>query len=316
MSGPAARGRLAILAAAVLWGSIGVVSTGLFRLGLSPWEVAFWRAALSAGALLAWLGAARREALRPGTPRDALLLAGYGVVAVGLFYVSFQLATWLTSVAVAVVLLYTAPVFVLLGARLFLGEALTPAKGIMAALVVAGVWATALGARGAEVRLDAAGVAWGIAAALAYSSYYLFGRRYLPRYGVPRTLFWSLASGTVVLAAAGAAVGEPPRLPLPGAAWPLLLALSLGTTLLANALYYWGIARTEAGVAAVIAAIEPVVAALLALAVFGERLAAAGWVGVGLVVCGVAAGGWRGRARRLHPAPATDTAPPHSTESS
>lgn len=286
-------GVAAVLAAAVLWGSIGVLSVGLFRIGVGPWEVAFWRAALSAAALALHLALFRRPALRLASRRDAALLGGFGVVGVGLFYVSFQLANYLTSVAVAVVLLYTAPVFVMVGARLLLGEALTGRKLLVALAVVLGVGATSLGAAGAEVRLSAAGVAWGVVAALSYSAYYLFGRRYLPRFGVMRTLVYSLLSGTAVLGIAAWAVGEPPRLALPAASWPLLLALSLGTTLLANSLYYWGLSRVEAGRAAVVAAVEPVVAALLALAVFDQRLTTIGWVGVGVVFGGIVLGNRR-----------------------
>lgn len=302
----------AVLGAALLWGCIGVLSVALFRLGLSPWEVAFWRAALATLALLLWVLVARRDVLHPGSTADLLRLAGFGVVGVGLFYISFQLATFLTSVAVAVVLLYTAPVFVLLGARVWLGEALSAPKLAMAAVVVAGVAATSLGAADARVRLTLPGVAWGVAAALSYSAYYLFGRRYLPRYGVPRTLLYSLAVGTLVLAGGAARAGYPPRLDLPLAAWPLLLALALGATLLANALYYWGLARMEAGRAAVLASGEPVVAALLALALFGQRLSPVGWVGVGLVVLGVGAAPWLGRkrARPLRPAPPARTMDP------
>lgn len=295
-------GAPSILAAALLWGSIGVLSTGLFRAGVSPWEVAFWRAALSTALLLPVLALRRPDALRVGSILDLGLLSGYGVVGVGVFYVSFQLATFLTSVAVAVVLLYTAPVFVLVGARLLLGERLTGSKAVMAALVVLGVTATSLGAAGAEVRLTAAGVAWGVVAALSYSAYYLFGRRYLPRFGVARTLLYSLATGAVVLGVASTWAGHPPRLDFPPRAWALLLALSLGTTLVANALYYRGLQRTDAGTASVIASIEPVVAALLAWVSFGQRLTPLGWVGVALVVMGVAAGSGWGRARRLHPA--------------
>lgn len=279
----------AVLAAALLWGSIGVLSVGLFRRGISPWEVAFWRAALSAGILGLYVLCFRRSTLRLAGPRDLALLGGFGVVGVGLFYIAFQLATFLTSVAVAVVLLYTAPIFVVLGARLFLGEALGHRKLMMVAMVVVGVWAAALGAAGAEVRVTVAGIGWGLAASLSYASYYLFGKRYLPRFGVMRTLLISLATGAVVLALVSTAVGHPPHLPSNRTVWMLFLALSLGTTLLANGLYYWGLERLEAGRASILAAIEPVAAALLALMIFGQQLTPIGWIGIGLVVLGVAA---------------------------
>jgi drug/metabolite transporter, DME family len=192
-----------------------------------------------------------------------------------------------TSVAVAVVLLYTAPVWVLIGARLLLDEPIGRDKLLMVGVVIAGVWATALGAAGAEVRLSAAGIGWGLLSAAAYATYYLFGKRYLPRYGIGSMLFFSLLAGTLVLWPAAALAGHAPRTALPAPAWLLLAALALGATLLANGLYYWGLHRIEAGRAAVIASIEPAVAAVLALLVFGERLTPIGWLGVGVVVAGV-----------------------------
>jgi drug/metabolite transporter, DME family len=282
-------GAAAVLAAAALWGSIGVLSVGLFRLGVVPWEVAFWRAALASGLLAAGAACFDRGLLRVPAGRDLLLLGGYGMVSVGLFYASYQLAIALTSVAVAVVLLYTAPVWVLLGARLLLGEPLDGRKLLIMAVVIAGVWATAMGAVGVEIRVTAAGVGWGLIAAISYASYYLFGKRYLPRFGVARVLLFSLLAGTLVLAFASPLAGHPPRLGLGAPAWFLLLALALGTTLLANGLYYWGLGLIEAGRAAVLTTIEPVIAALLALALFQERLSPLGWFGIALVVAGVAA---------------------------
>jgi drug/metabolite transporter, DME family len=228
-----------------------------------------------------------RGLFRLPRPADALLLGGFGVVGVGVFYVAYQLAIATTSVAVAVVLLYTAPVWVLAGAALLLGEPIGRDKLLMVAAVVAGVWATALGAAGAEVRLTAAGIGWGLLAALSYASYYLFGKRFLPRFGIARMLFFSLVAGTIVLWPAAALAGHPPRLGMPAGAWLLLGALALGATLLANALYYFGLQRVEAGRAAVLASVEPVIAAVLALLLFREPLSPIGWLGVGLVVAGV-----------------------------
>jgi drug/metabolite transporter, DME family len=279
----------AVLAAAVLWGTIGVLSVGLFRAGLSPWEVAFWRAAIATVTMGVGAALLRPRALRLARPRDAALLGGFGVVGVGVFYAAYQLSIAMTSVAVAVVLLYTAPVWVVLGAAWLLGEPVRARTLLLLGVVVLGVWATALGAAGAEVRLTAAGIGWGLVSAASYASYYLFGKRYLPRFGVLRLLFYSLLAGTAALALAATAAGYPPRLDLPAAAWALLAALGLGTTLLANALYYWGLARIEASRAAILASLEPSVAALLALLVFGEALSVLGWVGVLVVTLGVAA---------------------------
>jgi DME family drug/metabolite transporter len=296
-------GRLAIIAAAALWGCIGVVSVALFRLGVGPWEIAFFRAAFATIALGAWLALFRRDVLRPPPLRDLALLGGFGVASVGVFFVSFQLATQLTSVAVAVVLLYTAPLWVMVAARVFLREPLGPAQLACGALVICGVWATALGAQDAAVRVSWAGVGFGLASALAYSTYYLFGRRFVPVFGVPRTLLYSLCSGTCAIWLGARVAGAPLRFDHPGTAWLLLAVLALVTTLLANAVYYAGLRHLPAGRAAVIASVEPVVAALLAFAIFDQGLTGVGWAGVLVVTAGVAALPWAERFGRRPPAP-------------
>jgi drug/metabolite transporter (DMT)-like permease len=51
--------------------------------------------------------------------------------------------------------------------------------------------------------------------------------------------------------------------------------------------------RIEAAPTAVAATIEPVVGALLGLLLFSQQLTMAGWVGLALVVGGVATGYWK-----------------------
>lgn len=46
----------------------------------------------------------------------------------------------------------------------------------------------------------------------------------------------------------------------------------------------FGLARVQASMATVITLLEPVVAAILAVVIVGERLPALGWIGVALVV--------------------------------
>ncbi|MGB5303177.1 MAG: EamA family transporter, partial [Gemmatimonadota bacterium] len=54
--------------------------------------------------------------------------------------------------------------------------------------------------------------------------------------------------------------------------------------------FFGALKRIEAAPAAVAATIEPVIATILALAIFGQALSPSGWAGLALVVAGVAAG--------------------------
>jgi DME family drug/metabolite transporter len=70
--------------------------------------------------------------------------------------------------------------------------------------------------------------------------------------------------------------------------WPVFLYLALVPTVLGHSLYAAGLRSVSASVATLLSLCEPVVAAVLAVLVVGEHLGAAGWVGIGLVVGGLA----------------------------
>jgi len=73
-----------------------------------------------------------------------------------------------------------------------------------------------------------------------------------------------------------------------GANWPVFLYLALVPTVLGHSLYALGLRRTSASAATLLSLFEPVVAAVLAVLVVGERLGVAGWTGIALVVVGLA----------------------------
>ena len=62
----------------------------------------------------------------------------------------------------------------------------------------------------------------------------------------------------------------------------------MGPVLAANFLFFAAVRRIEAAPTAVAATIEPVIGAGLALLLFNQRLAPLGWIGLALVVGGVA----------------------------
>lgn len=70
--------------------------------------------------------------------------------------------------------------------------------------------------------------------------------------------------------------------------WPVFLYLALVPTVLGHSLYAVGLRSVSASVATLLSLFEPVVAAVLAVLVVGEHLGAVGWVGIALVVGGLA----------------------------
>jgi drug/metabolite transporter (DMT)-like permease len=155
-----------------------------------------------------------------------------------------------------------------------------------------GVLSTALYAQGAEIT----GIGF-LTAAAAYAGTTVLARSVVPRVGSVRFLFLEIAGGTVLLGALLPFMGRTPLPPSTGAAWGYVLVLAGATVLAANFLFFGGVKRIEAAPTAVAATIEPVVAALLALVLFTQHLTPGGWLGLAMVVGGVALGYARDAAR-------------------
>ena len=292
-----ARGYALIATAAVLWALIGLFSRSLLDAGLAPLEIAFWRALLAGGAFALHALAVGRLRLRNGG--DALRLTAFALFGVTLFYAALVLAIDTGGISLAFVLLYTAPAFVTLLAWPLLGERIGPQKLVLVAAALAGVVMVAFaGGDGAGgVRVSATSIAWGLASGISYASYYLFGKWVLARYA-PVTVF--------ALVLPIGAVGLLPFVtfgPKSAFAWLLLVTLSITSTYLAYLAYYSGLRHVEASRAVLVATVEPVVAAALAAAVYGERLGAWGVAGAALILATAAAASLRRTRRGAPPAP-------------
>jgi DME family drug/metabolite transporter len=264
-----------ILAAAVLWGLIGLISKGILAEGVSALEIAFWRALLGGAAFALHATLAGRLRLQRNV--DALPLAGFALLGVSLFYASLILAIDQGGISLAFILLYSAPLFVLVAAWLILGEPLTARKLVLAPLALFGIVLVSTGG-GEGISVSPASVAWGLLAGLTYASYYIFGKLLLVRYR-PATIYaWVLPLGALGLLPF---VSFAPKSP---AAWLLMGVLALLSTYLAYLLYFIGLARVEASRAVLVATVEPVVALTLAALVLGERFGPAGLLGAALIL--------------------------------
>jgi DME family drug/metabolite transporter len=105
-----------------------------------------------------------------------------------------------------------------------------------------------------------------------------------------KVLLLEIAGGTLLLGIILPLAGRAPVPPATAGGWTYIVALVLGTVILANVFFFSATRRIEAAPTAVAATIEPVVGTLLALALFSQRLTPLGWLGLLMVVGGVAAG--------------------------
>ncbi|HEU5169393.1 MAG TPA: EamA family transporter [Gemmatimonadales bacterium] len=279
------------LGAGSIWGTTGPLSTALYAQGGTLTGIGFWRLVLGIVGILAF-GVMQRDFFRIDL-RGWLLVGLGGGVLVALFEVAYQFAISGAGVAGAAALLYTAPVLVAVLAVPLLGERLTPMRLVLALVVMAGASLAVLGGSREGVTVATtlrAGVVGGGLAALSYAGTTLLARYAVPRYGPLRVLFLEILGGIGVLGVVLPLAGRAPAPPPTSGAWLYTALLAAGTVVAANVLFFNAAKRIDAAPTAVAATIEPVVGALLAFALFAQRLTPLGWIGLLMVVGGVAGG--------------------------
>jgi len=277
------RGYLFVLCAAALWALIGPLSKQAIAYGVAPLEAAFWRSAIGWSMFAAHAFISRSWKLQRA---DAPAVAAFGVFGVATLFGAYILAIHYVGAALASVLLYTAPAWVAVLAWLMLGESMTGNKILALCLTLFGVACVSLGpsllsGQGLGA-VNLPGILLGLLSGLSYATYYIFGKRYLGRYATPTLFLYALPVGCLCL------------LPFVSfghkswQAWLTLAALGLTTTYGAYSVYYAGLRRLEATRTAIVASLEPVLAATLAYIWWNERFDVSGYLGSALILGAVA----------------------------
>jgi DME family drug/metabolite transporter len=273
------KGYASIVAAAVLWGMIGPFSRLAFQEGVSPMEVAFWRA------LLAWILFGGHAVIRREISlqvKDIPYILIFGVCGVSLFYSFYQMAVKHGGAALAAVLLYTAPAWVIVLSRVFLKESITLVKISAMTLTLIGITAISMGkGGGAGGAISVPAIAFGLASGFCYSLYYIFGKHFSGRYSSYNLFLYVLPVGAVGLLPW---VTFAPKTPT---AWMALILLVIISTYGANTCYYLGLKYLDAGRASITATLEPVVAAIIAYFWWNEVFDLQSYIGSAVILSAV-----------------------------
>jgi DME family drug/metabolite transporter len=270
------RWNLAVAGLAASWGVIAVIVAGV---DLDARALVFWRLALAALALLVILAAVGRFDLirRPDRPWR---LAVVGAVLGAHWFLFFETIKR-SSVAVAVLTVYTAPIFLAAVAPLFLPERRSRVAIVALVPASAGLVLIALAGEEGGGAVDAVAVALGLAAAATYAALVIATKRLTFSVEPATIAFWNYAVAALVLAPF--LLGVPRVLPEDAEiAWVAVLGVVF--TALSGLLYIWLLRRVTAQAIGILAYLEPVSAALLAWAVLDEQLTAPVLLGGALVL--------------------------------
>ena len=136
-------GVLAVVAAASIWGTLGLFAKILYAQGVSFESLVAVRASVGWVAVMVFvLATGRAKSLRV-SGRDLAFLAPLGLVGIGCFYLLYFFTVRESTVGTAAILLYSSPAFVVVLGELFLNEALNVAKVLALFLTAGGVFLVA-----------------------------------------------------------------------------------------------------------------------------------------------------------------------------
>ena len=215
-----------------------------------------------------------------------LFMVVFGLLGVAGLHLLGIWSVKLNSVSIAIVLLYTSPVFILLWSLVSRSEKVKKHELITVVIVLAGIALAFQVLDPVRFRYNRGGLLIGISAALAFAFSTLWGKRGLHRfhpltlsvYGMGvAALFWMLTGLPFQFVFAGHSAGT----------WFSLVLVALFGTLFMPVLYLLGLRAISAAEGNLTASLEQVFAMVLSVLLLKERLDAIQFCGLALVVAGV-----------------------------
>lgn len=279
MSASQRKSKLSLIAAMVIFGTIGIIRR---RINLPSSLIALVRAMVGTVFLLGIILFRRQKpnwaAICKNAP--ALILSG---AALGFNWVLLFESYRYTSVATATLCYYMAPILVilvspLLKEKLTGGKLLCVAAALVGTVLVSGVWDTG-GITGGT------GIAFGLGAAALYAAVMLLNKTISLTSAYDKTIVQLAVAGLVLLPYTFLTEDVSGGLATAGSAMFFWLAVAgIVHTGAAYALYFGSIRALPAQTAALYSYIDPIVAIVLSAAVLGEPMTVSAAVGAALIL--------------------------------
>jgi DME family drug/metabolite transporter len=278
---------LLVLAATVCWSTSGTfIRLILNNFAFTAWTLAFWRDLFTFVIFLVAVIAMGTKRLRVAR-RDLISLAAMGALSIGLFHVIWNQAVQLIPVAVATVLNYTAPFFVVLFAWVLWRERPTRAQTLALILAFLGCLLVTGAYDIANTNLNWLGLLMGLLSGVTYGTLSIFGKRALKKYDAWTVMTYAFGFGALTVFVLQP-IGIVQSITLPPLAWPAVGILALVSTVAGFSFYMNGLKSLSASSASITATLEPVIATGLAFVLLGEVVSSVQMVGGVLVIGAVA----------------------------
>lgn len=271
--------------AAFLAAVSSILSKIVLNAGVSPADLVGARTVIAFVLLFTLVAGVAPRLIR--IPPEALLyFAIYGILGLAAVNLSINWSLKLNPVSVAVLLLYTSPLFILIWSALSKTVAVRGYEVLTTLVLLLGVGLVARAYDPPSLRVHGVGLLLGVCSALAYAFSTIWGKHGVGRFHPVTVLLYGLgfAAGFWVL------VGAPWRFAVaghPSWIWGTVLALAILLSVCTIGLVLLALRAISSAETSLTASIEPLFTMGLAYGLLAERLEPSQLLGVGLLIAGV-----------------------------
>ncbi len=280
-------GPVLVLFAAAMWGTVGIFTKQLYSYGFSPIQISFFRVFVSTIIIFPYMFIRHPKDMKIRSKKDLLFFLVSGTFGLALTYTTYFMTIQVSTLSIAAVMLYSAPIIVTILAAILFKEKLTITKLLSIVLSFTGciVMSGILG--GAVVTLSFVGILIGFTSGLGYALYSIGSRYALKVYSTYAVSAYTFAFATIGLlpfinikATANLLVANPPAV-------LAILEMGIMCTLVPFTIYVIALTYVEVSKASIISIIEPVVATLVGVIMFNEVVTSNVIISIAIILASV-----------------------------
>lgn len=260
---PKLKGMFFVIISAIAFGAIAIFAKTAYSAGSDPISVLFFRFSIASVVMVPLMITRNIPFPRGRTLFGLILMGGLGYV--GMSFCFFTALT-MASAGLVAILLYLYPAIVTILSAFLFKESIKGLKILALILALAGTVLT-IGLSGGGRPL---GIVLAVTSPFIYSAYILAGSKLTKQAGV-------LSTSTVVILSASIVFGllvliQGLNVPRTLVGWGSVLAIAVGSTVIAVNTFFAGLERVGPTNASVLSTFEPVTTVILAFLFLGEEI--------------------------------------------
>jgi drug/metabolite transporter (DMT)-like permease len=270
------------LIGASFWGLTGLFVDGLYNEGFTAWEIVAIRLTVSTIILMPLIAILAPRKLRIQWKHIPHFI-GLGVCSIVFFNWCYFTVMKQTSLSIAVVLLYTAPVFVTILSKYFFQETITNRKITSLVLTIFGCSLAIQLIPIGNMQIPFISIVLGLLSAFFCGLYSIIGKQVSRHYNFLTTTVYALSMGSIFILPTSK-LWEKTEAFQSAEVWLNIGGIVIISTIGAYTLYTFGLTRIESSKAAILGAMEPIIAVLIGVIIFNDNLQFLQVIGIILVI--------------------------------